>query len=242
MTGNPSTTQMPDAKTKIRKSGGVVVAHKTKWHQRVGAWLIYAVIRIVSATLRYRWLDRSDFINVPIPGPAIYCIWHNRLALSMPAYYCYIQKYRRTSGLAAMVSASKDGGFLAGILERFNVQPVRGSSSRRGPQALLELTTWAERGYDLAITPDGPRGPRYQIQDGITSLAQLTGLPIVPVALNLNWKISLKSWDRFQIPLPFARCEVCVGKLFHVPADASDAAREELRRQLETELRAITRD
>ena len=54
MTGNPSTTQMPDAKTKIRKSGGVVVAHKPKWHQRVGAWLIYAVIRIVSATLRYR--------------------------------------------------------------------------------------------------------------------------------------------------------------------------------------------
>jgi lysophospholipid acyltransferase (LPLAT)-like uncharacterized protein len=70
----------------------------------------------------------------------------------------------------------------------------------------------------------------------------LTGLPIVPVALNLNWKISLKSWDRFQIPLPFARCEVCVGKNFRVSADASDAEREKLRLQLETELRAITRD
>jgi lysophospholipid acyltransferase (LPLAT)-like uncharacterized protein len=119
---------------------------------------------------------------------------------------------------------------------------VRGSSSRRGAQALRELTTWAERGYDLTITPDGPRGPCYQIQDGITSLAQLTGLPIVPVALNLNWKISLKSWDRFQIPLPFARCEVCVGKTFRVPAEASDEEREKLRLQLEAELRAITRD
>ena len=64
----------------------------------------------------------------------------------------------------------------------------------------------------------------------------------MPVALNLNWKISVKSWDRFQIPLPFARCEVCVGKAFRVPAEASDAVREELRQQLEAELRAITRD
>ena len=83
--------------------------------------------------------------------------------------------------MAALVSASKDGGFLSGILELFGVQPVRGSSSRRGPQALLELTTWAERGHDLTITPDGPRGPCYQVQDGVMSLAQLTGLPIVPV-------------------------------------------------------------
>jgi lysophospholipid acyltransferase (LPLAT)-like uncharacterized protein len=66
----------------------------------------------------------------------------------------------------------------------FGVQPVRGSTSRRGPQALLELTTWAERGYDLTITPDGPRGPCYQVQEGVMSLAQVTGLPMVPVAFN----------------------------------------------------------
>ena len=83
-----------------------------------------------------------------------------------------------------MVSASRDGGILAGILEQFGVKPVRGSSSRRGPQALLEMTTWAERGYDLAITPDGPRGPRYKVQEGVISAAQLTGLPIVPVGVS----------------------------------------------------------
>ena len=65
------------------------------------------------------------------------------------------------------------------------MQPVRGSTSRRGPQALLELTSWSERGYDLAITPDGPRGPCYVVQDGIMSLAQLTGLPILPVSYHL---------------------------------------------------------
>jgi hypothetical protein len=106
----------------------------------------------------------------------------------------------------------------------------------------MEMTTCAERGYDLAITPDGPRGPRYEIQEGVISAAQLTGLPIVPVSLYLNWKIQLKSWDKFQIPLPFARCEITVGKIMLVPREISDAERESLRRQLETEMRAITRD
>lgn len=224
------------------KAKGVVVAHNPKWHQRAIAWLVFAMIRTISATLRYRRDDRSNFINVPTPGPAIYCVWHNRLALSMPAYFDYVKKRNQTPGLAAMVSASKDGGFLTGILECFNVQPVRGSSSRRGPQALLELTTWAERGYDLAITPDGPRGPLYVVQEGVMSLAQLTGLPIVPVSYHVNWKIRVKSWDRFQIPLPFSRCEMIYEKPVFVPREATDAEREQLRRQLETALRAISRD
>ena len=74
------------------------------------------------------------------------------------------------------------------------------------------------------------------------STAQLTGLPIVPVSYYLNWKIRPKSWDRFQVPLPFARCEITIGKMMRVPREASDAEREELRKQLEAGLRAITRD
>ena len=182
------------------------------------------------------------FVNGARPGPAIYCVWHNRLALCMIAYWDYVKKRNDTPGMAAMVSASKDGGFLTGVLEWFGVQPVRGSSSRRGAQAMLELTTWAERGYDLAITPDGPRGPRYIVQDGVMSLAQLTGQPIVPVSYNLSWKISVKSWDRFQIPLPFSRCEMVYEKPIRVPREATDADRGELRQRLESSLRAISRD
>jgi lysophospholipid acyltransferase (LPLAT)-like uncharacterized protein len=107
---------------------------------------------------------------------------------------------------------------------------------------MLEMTTWAEHGYDLAITPDGPRGPRYVVQDGVMSLAQVTGLPIVPFSYNLNWKISIKSWDRFQIPLPFSRCEMNFAKPIRVPREATDAEREELRQRLETSLRGISRD
>jgi lysophospholipid acyltransferase (LPLAT)-like uncharacterized protein len=242
MANQTSGSKIESVPTTRVKTSGVVLAHRPKWYQRAVAWLIYALIRTVSATLRYRWTDRSDFIDKPIPTAAIYCVWHNRLALCMPAYFNYVKKFRRTSGLAVMVSASKDGGLLTGVLECFKVQPVRGSSSRRGPQALLELTTWAERGYDLAITPDGPRGPIYVVQEGVMALAQLTGLPIVPVSYHVNWKIQVKSWDRFQIPLPFARCEMIYEKPIFVPRTASPEEREQLRRQLQTELIAISRD
>jgi lysophospholipid acyltransferase (LPLAT)-like uncharacterized protein len=141
-----------------------------------------------------------------------------------------------------MVSASRDGGLLSRVLELFGVQPVRGSSSRRGAQALREMVSWAVAGYDLAITPDGPRGPCYEVQEGVISTAQLTGLAVVPVSYYLNWKIRAKSWDRFQIPLPFTRCDVFVGKPIRVPREASDAERELLRKELERALREISRD
>ncbi|SPE53584.1 conserved hypothetical protein [Verrucomicrobia bacterium] len=225
-----------------RKSSGVIVPHAPRWHQRLAAWIISALVRAVSATLRFRWEDRSAFFDGAPCGPAIYALWHNRLVLSMAIYDRYIKKRNRASGLAAMVSASKDGAFLAAILECFKVQPVRGSSSRRGPQALLELTTWAERNYDLAITPDGPRGPRYQVQDGIMSLAQVTSLPIVPVSYQLSWKIPVRSWDRFQVPLPFAVCQVVFEKPLYVPRQATDEEREALRLQLEARLKGVPND
>lgn len=171
----------------------------------------------------------------------IFATWHNRLGLCLEAYGKFHRSAPR-NGLAAMVSASKDGGFLAAILERFRVIPVRGSSSRRGSQALLELTTLAQRGIDLAITPDGPRGPRYQVQDGVMALAQLTGLPIVPFSYRAVWKVELKSWDRFQMPLPFSRCEMNAGRPVYVPRDISDADREALRRQLERTLMELSRE
>ncbi len=225
-----------------RKSSGVVVPHEPYWHQRLAARLVYLLVRIVSATLRYHWTDTSGFFKNGPAGAAIYCVWHNRLALCLVPYYGYVKKHNQTPGMAALVSASKDGGLLAAILKCFGVHPVRGSTSRRGPQALLELTSWAERGYDLAITPDGPRGPRYVVQEGVMGLAQVTGLPIIPASYHLRRKVQAKSWDRFQIPLPFSRCEMAFGKPVWVPREASDAEREALRQQLEQTLKEISRD
>jgi lysophospholipid acyltransferase (LPLAT)-like uncharacterized protein len=224
---------------KKRESSGIVIPHKPRWYERLAAWAIFGAIQLVSVTLRSWWTDKvRREPGQPMPQ-ALYCAWHNRLVLSMIAYRQYVQQRNRRPQLAAMVSASKDGGFLAAILECFQVHPVRGSSSRRGRQALLELTTYAEQGYDLAITPDGPRGPRYKVQEGVMSLARVTGLPIVPFSFHVRWKIQVKSWDRFQIPLPFSRCEFVMGEQFFVPREASDEEREALRQQLEERLNSL---
>jgi lysophospholipid acyltransferase (LPLAT)-like uncharacterized protein len=230
------------AQGRAKKQGGVFVPHQPNFYQRAAAMLIYLFVAGVSATVRYRSGEERNLFGKRIKGTAIYCVWHNRLALCLPIYWKYAQPLNPTAGMAAMASASKDGAFLAAVIECFKVHAVRGSSSRRGHQALLELTSWAERGYDLAITPDGPRGPRYKVQPGVISLAQVTGLPIVPASYNLKWKIQVKSWDRFQIPLPFSRCDVCIGTPLVVPRDASDAEREKLRAGLEAELLSLTRD
>lgn len=230
------------SKPKPKRRSGVVVPHAPKWYQRLGAVAIFIALRALLFTVRCRLREPSKYFAPNAPVPVIFCIWHNRLATCVKVLDVHRRPHNSGAGMAALISASKDGAFLSRILEWFGVQPVRGSSSRRGAQAMLELTTWAERGYDLTITPDGPRGPCYQVQDGVTSLAQVTGLPIVPVVFNLNWKIKVKSWDKFQIPLPFAHCEVRAGKGIHVPSDATDAQREELRWQLEAEMLALTQD
>jgi len=225
-----------------RRKSGVVVPHKARWRQRFVAALVYLLVRCIAGTVRFKLNDGSGLFHGVPREKLIFAFWHNRLALSVIMYRRYVLKFAPERRIAGMISASRDGALLAQIFEHFGVEAVRGSSSRRGGQALLELTTGAERGYDLAITPDGPRGPRYEVQDGVISTAQLTGLAIVPVSYHLNWKIQSKSWDRFQIPLPFARCEITTGPVMRVPREASDAEREALRRRLEIEMRAITRD
>jgi len=224
------------------KRSGIVVAHTPRWHQRLAAVALFLAERMLVATLRVQWDDRAGVAAGSLRGPVIYCLWHNRLAVSMCVWRNYVRRRLPKNGLAALISASRDGALLASVLERFGVQPVRGSSSRRGPQALLELTSWLERGYNLAITPDGPRGPRYVVQPGVVALGQVTGAPVIPVSYRASRKFTLRSWDQFQIPLPFSRCEIILGKPIYFPRAASDAEREVLRRELEEELRAITLD
>jgi lysophospholipid acyltransferase (LPLAT)-like uncharacterized protein len=239
----PAGRPVPTPPVGGKRQTGRVVPNQPKWFQRVAAAIIWALAKTLTATLRFRYHDQSGgFFEDPQAGQAIYCVWHNRLALCLQIYYGFAHRRIKTAGMAAIVSASKDGAFLAAILECFKVQPVRGSSSRRGPQALLELTSWAEQGYDLAITPDGPRGPRYRIQHGAISLAQITGLPILPASYHLSWKIQIKSWDRFQIPLPFSRCDVYMGRPIRVPREATAEQHEALRVELETLLQGLTKD
>jgi len=225
-----------------RRSAGVVVPHRAKWHHRLVATTIFLAVRTLSATVRFKLDDPMGLFREVPAEKMIFAIWHNRLVLALVLYRYYISRRDPRRRLAAMVSASRDGGMLTRVLELFGVEPVRGSSSRRGAQALREMAAWGERGLDLAITPDGPRGPRYAVQSGVIATAQLTGLPIIPVSYRTRWKFHLKTWDRFQIPLPFCLCEITAAPAIRVPREATAAEAEVLRQKLEAELRRITRD
>ncbi len=218
----------------------MVVPNPPSRRQRALGWVVANAMRLLAATLRYRVNGGRGPAKL-LDEPVIFALWHNRLGLCMKVYKSFVRPHHPHDHLAALISASKDGAFLATILQNFGVEPVRGSSSRRGSQALLELASWAERGYDLAVTPDGPRGPCYAVQEGVIALAQVTGLAIIPYSCQVDWKIRVKSWDRFQIPLPFSHCEMTFGEPIRVPRQATDAERAQLGEQLRAVLLAGTR-
>jgi lysophospholipid acyltransferase (LPLAT)-like uncharacterized protein len=222
----------------MTQKSGVVVPHRLRWREQALAFSIFSAIRIFSATWRVRLI--SELPN--IPGPVIFCVWHNRLALCMKVYDKFGKTHWPAPGMAGLISASKDGALLARVLRYFRVTAVRGSSSRRGRQALLELTSRIEEGLHAAITPDGPRGPKYRVQEGVIALAQVTGAPIIPTSVRIHSKWVTRSWDGFQIPKPFALCEIMVAEPLMVHREAEDAEREALRAELERRLTAITFD
>ena len=221
-------------------TSGIVVPNRLAWRQRCLVVLACFLARVIM----YSWRIRHDLTpqGSQVDGPAIFCIWHNRLGVAVATWQTSVRKNWGAAGLAALVSASKDGAILADVLANFGIETVRGSSSRRGGQALLEAATHLERNYHLAITPDGPRGPRYQIHPGIIQLACVSGRPIIPVGSRIYTKYCFKSWDRFQLPMPFARVDLTFGKPLFVPRDATDAQLEEMRLNLEKTMSSINWD
>ena len=231
----PATSETP---VRPAQKSGVVVPQRLKWHGELAALAVFTLIKALSLTWRVKLVNEPE----PATAPVIFSIWHNRLALCMKAYYRFGKPRWPAPGLAALISASKDGALLARVLKYFRVAPVRGSSSRRGRQALLEMTTFIEDGYNAAITPDGPKGPKYKVQEGIIALAQVTGATIIPVSARVSRKWTLRSWDAFQIPKPFALCEMHLHKPLRVPREATDDEREALRVELERRMIEITFD
>ena len=220
-----------------RNAPAVVPPQNAAWNKRIAARAVVFLGRLLMASWRTSLVDEAGILREG-SQPLIFCCWHNRLALSMVAYQRYAAKHRTAKTLVAMISASRDGGFLSEVLKRFEVLAVRGSSSRRGQQAFLEASRWIEKGHDVAITPDGPRGPRYVAKEGAVSLSQITGVPIVPVEIRIHGKARLRSWDAFQIPLPFARCHLRFCEPIYVDRNTSGEQREEIRKTIEQKLGA----
>ena len=186
--------------------------------------VIVAAVRLLARTWRLRVTDDAGMSakGEGAQPPMVWVFWHNRL-LVVPVLYARLFRHRKS---AVLISRSRDGGILAGCIERFGGEPVRGSSSRGGASALRELKTKMEGGYDVYITPDGPKGPRYSVGRGAIWLAQELGAPILPVSVEVSGCWRLGRWDGLVIPSPFARVEVTLRAPHSVPATMDDAAME----------------
>jgi lysophospholipid acyltransferase (LPLAT)-like uncharacterized protein len=216
----------------------IIIPNEAGLGQRLAAKLVYVLLRLLRFTWRIQFSDPHGTMKAGRDKQFILCAWHNRLAYVMYFYRDCI-KPRSGRRMAAMVSASRDGAFFVEILRAFDIEPVRGSTSRRGRQALLELSRQVKEGLHLGITPDGPRGPCYEIQDGILSLAQLTGLPIVPLGCRARRKVRFNSWDRFQLPWPLTHCDMVFGEPLEVPRKVTDERRNALRNELKRRMMEI---
>jgi lysophospholipid acyltransferase (LPLAT)-like uncharacterized protein len=198
--------------------------------QALLAALAANLARLIFSTIRLRVTDRSGFLTDPPPGPRILVFWHNRIpAISIGFLRHYPAKHPSRKGVSVLTSPSKDGDILAGVMAHLGMGSVRGSSSRRGSTAIRELAALLESGIDLAITPDGPRGPKYSLGPGAVFLAQKTGVPIMPLHARYHRAIRLKTWDNFAIPLPFSRVEIVMDPYLTVDPEAADPEAERLR-------------
>lgn len=193
------------------------------------------ILRSLFLTLRLRLDDRSGILEEMFREPAILCFWHNRILGITLAFDRVYPKQR--NGVTVLTSPSKDGEILARLVAAFGMGSVRGSSSRRGSQALLELVRLVKSGRDIAITPDGPRGPRYALGPGAVHLAQSTGAPILPVHAKFSRCVRMKTWDGFVVPMPFSTVSVTIDKRFAVPEGLPEQEFEAHRKKLEEILR-----
>ncbi|HUI28177.1 MAG TPA: lysophospholipid acyltransferase family protein [Candidatus Kryptonia bacterium] len=146
----------------------------------------------------------------------------------------------RGEKMCIMNSQHRDGEIATRALARWGIRSVRGSATRGGVGGFLQLVDAYRRGYDLAVVPDGPRGPRYIVKPGVIHLAKATGARIFPVAYGARWKKQLRSWDRLIIPLPFSRVVFIIGQPMTVDRHADDEALARQREQLEQNLQRIT--
>ncbi|MGE0706314.1 MAG: lysophospholipid acyltransferase family protein [Vicinamibacterales bacterium] len=194
----------------------------------------HKAVAALGATLRWRVEGVEHFDQLVASGRhPIMAFWHGRI---LPATY-----YFRRRGIVVITSENFDGEWIAGIIERFGYGTARGSTSRGGLKALLQLKRELAEGHPAGFTVDGPRGPAKVAQAGAVWLAKATGHPVLPFHLEASRHWTLGSWDRTQIPRPFATVSIAMGPPFEVPADADDAGVEAARRVLEERLGALER-
>jgi lysophospholipid acyltransferase (LPLAT)-like uncharacterized protein len=215
-----------------------VAKEKLKIEGRLARWLVafgFRLLQLWGRTLRYEIDDRAGIVGRPVTEDYVGALWHNRLLV----FPLILRRFFPQRHGAALISASRDGDLLADAVQRFGYDVVRGSSSRLGASAILQLTQVLASGRDVVITPDGPRGPAYELGPGIIFLAQKSGAPVLPINLEYSRCWRLGSWDRFIVPWPFAKVRVLINRPHRVGSTATPEEFEAERLALQNAMMAL---
>jgi lysophospholipid acyltransferase (LPLAT)-like uncharacterized protein len=193
--------------------------------------LLTGVVRLVGMTMRISFVDPHGVTPFATPKPTkplIYCFWHNQQILA--AYFC------RDLGIRVLISRSRDGEYIARIVEHLGFGTVRSSTSTGKVNALRGLVRELKAGHHVAITPDGPRGPVYRAQPGVVFLGSLSGHAVVPFGCATAPAWRLHSWDGFEIPKPFSKAAIVVGQAIPIPRKLSEDQVREWCAKIEQEM------
>ena len=203
-----------------------------RFQARAISILGYRVCAALGATLKWRVEGLQHYDEIVLGGhQPIMAFWHGRI---LPATI-----YFRNRGIVVITSENFDGEWIAGIIERFGYGTARGSTSRGGRKALVQMMRDMEAGKPTGFTLDGPRGPARVAQAGAVWLSKATGNPVLPFHLEADRHWTVNSWDQTQIPKPFSTVTLVVGEPFRVPQDASDEEIEASRQRLEQQLQQL---
>lgn len=193
----------------------------------------YTLSHTLGLTLRWETSGFEHLEAVEHAGRTpIYCVWHDRLFAG--TYYL------RNRGIIVISSQSRDGESMARFLKRIGFGTVRGSSTRGGVRALVEMIRLMREGYAMAFTVDGPKGPRHEAKSGAVLLAKKTGNPMLPLSVECERYWTIRSWDRLQIPKPFTRATIRIAPPIEVSPDAADDEMELKRLELQDELNRLS--
>jgi lysophospholipid acyltransferase (LPLAT)-like uncharacterized protein len=213
-----------------------VLDWRRSWLKRVQAATIasigYPAVALLGTTLRWRAEGHEHFEAAIRSGhQPIMAFWHGRI---LPATY-----YFRRRGIVVITSENFDGEWIAKIIQRFGYGTARGSTSKGGRRALLQLKRDLSAGRPAAFTIDGPRGPARVAQPGAIWLSKATGHPVLPFHIEADRYWTMNSWDRTQIPKPYSTVSIAIGEPLHVAPDADEAGLEASRRELEARLEQL---
>lgn len=201
--------------------------------RKLASFLITQYVRFVWLTSKWEILGKEN----PDPyweqnKPIVACFWHGRLLMMFKSWFGQHK-------LHMLISSHPDGQIIARTTQHFGYGWIAGSSNREGRKAVLNILKTLKRGDSVGVTPDGPRGPRYQVSLGIIQMARLGNAAILPISYSSTRGTFMKSWDRFFLPFPFSRGIFIYGPMIDVLG--SSKSDEELRQQLENSLKDLTR-